>query len=128
MHAITTAWLEEQEACPEQVALFRATFGESAEATPGNLTHAAAVGLRLDWLATKVLTAPARAEYDRATAAAWDEYARAIAPAWDEYARAIAPAWDEYARVIAAAWDEYARVIAAALTALLSDPSNWKDV
>ena len=62
---LTTDRLRRLGVSPVQVNLFRATFGETAEVTPETLTRALDVGLPLAWLAGKVLTAPAWAEYER---------------------------------------------------------------
>ena len=108
---ITAEWLEEQEACPDQVALFRTTFGEAAEVSPETLARAREVGLSLAWLADEVLTDAARAEYERV-----------ITPAWEEYVRE----WMKSARYSASAWAEYDRFRAPEAARLLADPANWE--
>ena len=70
MKTITLAWLYKQNACPEQAAIFEAEWGEEARLTRENLERALALGLDLEWLAGRLLTAAALAEYDRVTAAA----------------------------------------------------------
>jgi hypothetical protein len=116
--------LIDADACSDQVDLFEKTFGDSVVVTIKRAEKVAQL-FRLD-LATRLLDAQGRAEYDRARApalaeysrviaAAWAEYNRATAAAWAEYKRVGAPAWAEYKRVGAPAWAEYNRATAAAL-------------
>lgn len=65
-------------------------------------------------LAVAMRVRPARAEFDRVTAAAHAEFDRVRAPAWAEYDRVTAAARAEHDRVTAAAWAEHDRVRAAA--------------
>ena len=72
--------LEEAEACPPQIDLFRALFGESVVVT---VARARKVSDQFDWgYATRFLDALARSEYRRALATAWAEYGRVRASAW----------------------------------------------
>jgi len=108
----TLEQLIDADACSEQVALFKATFGDSVNVTVAKARKVAGL---FDWdFAMRFLDAEGKAEYKRAIAPAWAEYERAIAPAWAEYERAIAPALAEYERVRDAAWAEYERAIAPA--------------
>jgi len=120
-------------ACPEQVEMFAAEWPNGVDLTEAALLRAAVLHLDLGWFASKVLTAPAQAEYDRVTAPAWAEYDRVRAPAWAEYDRVrataqaeydrvTAPAQAEYDRVTATAWAEYGRVRATELWAALLQP------
>ena len=136
---LTIQTLIDEGACYTQVELFRAKFGTSVRVTQRLCVSVADV-FAWDWAAEHLLstpawfeyervTAPARAEYDRAIVAAWAEYERVKAPAraecvivaaWAEcgrvkapaYPRATAPALAEYERVTAGAWAEYERVTA----------------
>ena len=110
---ITYAQLRASGACRDQLALFKRKFGDSVEVTV-QLAESVANEFDWDWVASKLLKAPAWDEYERVTAAAWDEYERVTAAAWAEYYRVTAPAWDEYKRVKAAARAECERVTAAA--------------
>ena len=110
---ITYAQLRASGACRDQLALFKRKFGDSVEVTV-QLAESVANEFDWDWVASKLLKAPAWDEYYRVTAAAWDEYERVTAAAWAEYYRVTAPAWDEYKRVKAAARAECERVTAAA--------------
>ena len=110
---ITYAQLRASGACRDQLALFKRKFGDSVEVTV-QLAESVANEFDWDWVASKLLKAPAWDEYYRVTAAAWDEYERVTAAAWAEYYRVTAPAFAEYDRVRAAALAEYERVTAAA--------------
>ena len=91
---ITTKLLESLDACEDQVALFRATFGDDGDVpTVANIERAVAAGLDIEWLVSTMFTAPARAECGRVTAAARAEYDRVTAAAWAEYGRVTAAAW-----------------------------------
>ena len=67
-------------ACADQRALFRHTFPDGAPLTVRSVDRAVRAGLDVRWL-VRLLPAPARAEYERATAPAWAEYERAPASA-----------------------------------------------
>jgi hypothetical protein len=114
--------LEALDACTEQVALFRKTFGAGdIFVSTRDMVKARAAGLSWQWLAN-TLSASARAEYDRVRASAYDkacasalaEYDKACAPAWAEYNEACAPAWAEYNKVRASALAEYDKACASA--------------
>ena len=110
---LTAARLKELGACEDQVRLFTATFGRSVVVTEALAVEYAAA-FSWSWAAQRLLTAPARAKYDRVTAPAWAECERATAPAHAEYNRVEAAAQAEYNRVAEAAWAEFKRVRAAA--------------
>ena len=105
---ITAKRLEELGACQDQVAAFRAIWGDG----PAPMTVEAAVEhaqtFNWKWAAQYLLTYAARAEYKRAAKEAWAEYYRA------EYERAADVAWAEYYRAKDAAWAEYERARARA--------------
>jgi len=67
-------------------------------------------------------TAPAWAEYEKATASALAEYEKATAPAWAEYEKATAPAWAEYWKATASARAEYEKATAPAHRAICPTP------
>src|SRR3990167_10756848 len=67
-----------------------------------------------NWLAEHLLSAPARADYRRATAPARADYRRATATARADYRRATATAWADYQRATATAWGDYDRATATA--------------
>ena len=78
---ITLAQLRKLGACKDQVALFKVTFGSSVEVTvEAAVEHADKFDF--DWAAGKLLSAPARAEYEKVCAAALAEYEKVCAPAW----------------------------------------------
>lgn len=89
---ITTEMLLAKEACANQVALFRKTFGESADITLGNCLKASSVGLSIGWAAENLLSPPAREAYEEAAAAAWEAYRRDISAAQKAAAREAAAA------------------------------------
>ncbi len=111
---IDAAWLRAHGACERATQKVTDEWPAGAAVTRANLLRAAALGLDLDWLARRVLAAPASAEYERAMAPAWAEYERAMAPAREEYERATASAGEEYERAMAPAREEYERVTAPA--------------
>lgn len=84
---VTTEWLRGL-ACPEQVALFAETFGESVDITPESIARAAVAGLDLEWAAEYLLTPPAWAAYQQARATALAAYEQAKAPAWADHKQA----------------------------------------
>ena len=67
---LTLTTLKKKGACSEQVALFRKMFGRSVEITEALCVEHASV-FSWGWAARNLLTAPALAEYLRATAPAW---------------------------------------------------------
>ena len=62
MTTITLAWLREHHACADQVAIFEQEWGKQAELTRSNLERAIELHLDLEWLAPRILTAPALAD------------------------------------------------------------------
>ena len=94
MNRITLTQLRRLKACGSQLETFEHLFGEVC--APDSLEEALELAQRhaaefeWDWGAQNLLTAPARADYERAIAPAWADYERAIAPAWADYARARA--------------------------------------
>jgi hypothetical protein len=122
---ITAAILRRNGACADKVARFAKLFPKGTAVTLRAALKAADAGLSLGWFARKLLSASARAEYDKArapaqaeynkaTAPAWAEYDKARAPARAEYNKARAPAWAEYGKATAPAWAEYNKATAAA--------------
>src|SRR3990167_8874433 len=103
---LTLLQLQGQGACSEYLEKFRTVYGDQVEITVVLCVEQAAQW-DWDWAAIHLLTAPARAEYERVEAPAWAEYQRVTAPARAEYERVEAPAWAEYQRVTAPALAEY---------------------
>ena len=73
--------LQAAKACPEQVALFRAHFGDGGTVTLAKVRKVALL-FNWDW-AARFLLSPA----------SWIEYERVKAPALAEYGRVKASAW-----------------------------------
>ena len=109
---ITTAWLREQRACPEQIEVFKKQWPEGASITEANLLRAAELNLNLGWLATQILSPSLLAEYRRQSAPFLEEYRRQIAPFLEEYERQKASFFADYRRKMALLWAEYDRQIA----------------
>ena len=114
---ITIKQLEEHGACIKQVRRFKRLFGSEVSVTKARcLKHTQQFDF--NWAAFKLLSRPARAEYNKARMAAWAEYDEARMAAWAEYdearmatwaehKKALRPAWAEYNKAKAAAWAEY---------------------
>jgi hypothetical protein len=85
--------------CVDQLALFRATFGDEAWVTEANMRHVVDVGLHIEWL-KRLLAAPARAVYEAARAQALATYVAACAQAWAVYKAACAQALAAYRRAL----------------------------
>ena len=90
---VTASFLRSIEACSEHVTLFETAFPSGIDVSdpandPGTIATILAAGLDTEWAADNFpLSAPARAEYGRATAPANAEYERVTAPAYAEYGR-----------------------------------------
>ena len=78
---ITEQQLVEKSACSDQVAVFTREWPDGVEITLPILERAVALKLDLYWFASRFLTAPALAEYDRVTATARAERDRVSATA-----------------------------------------------
>jgi hypothetical protein len=109
---LSVAELRAHDICGGQLALFRATFGDEAEVTEANMTHAADVGLQIEWLARFIATVPALAEFAAARdqAQAVFEAARAEALAAHE-AASTEQAWELYQAAGAQAVAAYRRAL-----------------
>jgi cell division septum initiation protein DivIVA len=106
--------LVNNDACAEQVELFKQMFGNSVEITP-ELCVSVADKFDFTWAVRHLLSPAARADYERVRAPARAEYERAKESVRADYERVRAPAWAEYyERVRAPAWAEYERVKARA--------------
>ena len=68
---ITAAMLRRMGACEEQVAAFEEEWPDGADVTEKNALRAVALGLDVDWLATRVLNGAALEQYDKAIALAF---------------------------------------------------------
>ena len=84
--------LQAAKACPEQVALFRAHFGDGGTVTLAKVRKAALL-FNWDWAARFLLSPASRAEYARVKVLARAEYDSVTVPAWVEYERVRASAW-----------------------------------
>ena len=102
---LTAATLVRLGACPEQVALFRATFGDSVEVTPA-LTAEHVDAYKWSWAADHLLSHAARDAYRAAMLSASDAYYAAVASASDAFDAAVASARDAYRAAMARAWAE----------------------
>ena len=103
MKTISAKRLESAGACPDQVQLFRDTFGDKpVKINAENWAKAGEVGLDRLWL-VRFLKGPAWAEYTRVCGAALAEYDRVCGAAWAEYERVRDPALAEYNLVLGAA-------------------------
>jgi phage tail protein X len=101
---ITLEFLEKAKACTDQVEIFKKTFPEGAEITLENLMVAAEHHLDLNWLANKILDAPAWKVYEKTRAPAWKVYEETRAPAWKVYEETLATAWKVYEKTLATAF------------------------
>ena len=95
--------LQAAKACPEQVALFRAHFGDGGTVTLAKVRKVALL-FNWDWAARFLLSPASWAEYERVKVLARAEYRRVTASALAEHDSVTALAWAEYARVKASAW------------------------
>ena len=68
MKKITMAWMEEKEPCESQMKLFKKLWPKGGKITLANLKKAATQGFELNWLANKILKAPALKLYDESKA------------------------------------------------------------
>ena len=103
MTAITTLkQLTDVGACSEQVALFKATFGDSVNVT---VARARKVSGLFDWdFARRFLDGEGKAAYNAARATADAAYDAATAPAYAAYNAARATAYAAYNAATATAW------------------------
>ena len=134
---LTKKMLLEKNACHPAVETFAKEWPDGCDVNRKNVLRASELMLDLDWFASKFLTAPARAEYEKARdsafaeyekakdsafaeykkadASAFAEYKKAEAPARAEYGKVRAPAWAEYKKAEASAWAKYKKAKASAL-------------
>ena len=113
---VTVALLKRKGACATQAALFKELFPKGVEITEEVCVNVADK-FNWSWAAEKLLSEPANAAYERATALAYAAYERATAPAPEAYERATALAYEEYRRATAPAYEEYRRATALAYAA-----------
>jgi hypothetical protein len=111
---ISLADLKAADACEEQRDEFARLFGTNPVEVTEELCLAHAAVFDWAWAARCLLTALARAEYDKATATAWAEYKKVRASAWAEYEKARATAWAEYEKARATTLAEYHKARASA--------------
>ena len=110
---ITLKQLDKRSACTGQRDLFEKLFGASVEITK-ELCIKHASDFDWTWAARNFLSAPARAEFDKARASAVAEYGKACASARAELDKACALAWAEYGKACASAWAELDKARASA--------------
>jgi uncharacterized membrane protein len=103
---LTKKMLLEKNACHPAVETFAKEWPDGCDVNRKNVLRASELMLNLDWFASKFLTAPALAEYEKAEASARAKYKKSIAPAWAEYKKAEASAWAEYKKAKASALAE----------------------
>jgi len=108
--------LEEADACPEQVSLFRELFGEGGVVTLSRCETAVKAGLDLRWAAERFLSADALAKFEKAWPAVWSQYRKAWGGIWAKdgnaslakYEKAMDRLWAKYEKamvnVFFAAW------------------------
>ena len=84
--------LQAAKACPEQVALFRAHFGDGGTVTLAKVRKVALL-FNWNWAARFLLSPASRAEYEHVRASALAEYDSVRASAWAQYGRVTASAW-----------------------------------
>jgi hypothetical protein len=128
---ISVAELRAHGICEGQLALFRATFGDTPVAvTEANMSRAVDAGLQIEWLARFIAPAPAQAAFEAARAPALAAYAAACAPAlaaykaaraqeWAAYGAADEQAWELYRAVSDQAWESYRRALVGPLVRAL---------
>ena len=123
---LTLATLRARGACREQVALFKAKFGNSVKITEA-LCVEHSTEFSWGWAASNLLSAPARAAYEAATAparAAYDAAIAAIAPAGAAYNAATASAGAAYEAATAPAGAAYDAAIASAWARAYTNDTN----
>ena len=111
--------LQAAKACPEQVALFRAHFGDGGTVTLAKVRKVAPL-FNWDWAARFLLSPASWAEYERVKVLARAEYDSVTVPAWAQYERVMGSALAERERVTVPGWAQYERVRALAWF------SGWK--
>lgn len=99
MKTISAKRLEAAGACPNQVQLFRDTFGDKAvRINAKNWEKAREVGLKRGWM-VRFLQGPALAEYERVRDSARAEYYRICDEDWAQRKRVRDSAVVEYEQV-----------------------------
>ena len=115
MKFLTLDQIKQHRPCPSAWRRARRLFGRRKRiAVTVRACVAVADWVDFGWLAEHLLSAPARADYRRATATARADHRRATAPARADHRRATATAWGDYDRATAPAWADYQRATATA--------------
>jgi hypothetical protein len=114
---VSTRWLKKQCACPNQVTLFKATFGKSCRITPETIRRAAEIGLRLNWFAWHAFNLPQRVIYNRAVDSAVIVFDKAMCDACSAYKETADEAIFKQVRTDALA--AYHQTLATAIIAIL---------
>jgi len=108
MKTISLRTLKKINACPEQVTLFKYTFGTAKiPVTLENCKRALAVRLNVEWAASTLLPVSAKRAYDKAIVSAWCTYKKTMASARHTYNETKIPAWCTYREAMASAWHAY---------------------
>ena len=101
MKTISVKWLNEHNACKNQVTTFRKHFGSGdVRITRARLVRAARLRLDISWLAWRILPTPA-----------WSKYQEAVLPPWKKYHEATELALQKY-------WKELKKYLGEAAHAL----------
>lgn len=103
----------------QQVDAFSAEWPNGAEMTEKNCLKAAELGLDIDWVAYKFLSAPLFEEYRRRSTPFTEEYEEQSDALWEGYKMQITPLFEEYERRAASLQKEYKRKSALVLATLL---------
>ena len=114
MKYITLEQIEQHNPCASEFRKVKRFFGKRKRIVV-TVRRAVAVAdqFNFDWLAEKLLSAPARRPYADAAVPARRAYAEAMAPAYKAYDDAMAAAYKAYDDAMAAAWKAYADATAA---------------
>jgi hypothetical protein len=103
---ITAEMLEAENACGQQVALFKKIFPDGAKLTRGNWEEAKGVELDV-WFCVKFLSPKKLAEFSKIRDSAWAEYDEVCELARIKYDKILCLAWAEYAKVCGFNLPEY---------------------
>lgn len=72
--AITLQFLVDNDACDDEISIFKSVFGDRAEVTIENFDRAVEVGLDLEWLINRIVEPEVLKRFKAAKAAAFNEY------------------------------------------------------
>jgi hypothetical protein len=106
MRTLTLQTLIDEDACSQQVDLFRAKFGESVEVTEA-LCRSVASEFDWDWAAHNLLSKNGDADYLAKLKPLEDDYLAKRKPMDDDYEAKIKPLYDDYMAKIKPLEDDY---------------------